>query len=195
MQLTPTSVSSSKRRDFGKKTGARLQTKRKRLDAICEDEYNRNHGEGSKGDGVDGSESVDLELRRSSRVRRAPVILDVSPMPPKKRQKVGKSGRSARGKRRLGSVKEEEEEEERTMEVQTLGSWTSRLRTRRRKSSFKVKVEEKDFLSKRKLFEDIGGNEEEEEEEDGDEEEEEGEEEEEEQVEEKEEGGGGGEGG
>ncbi|KAK8615137.1 hypothetical protein V6N13_068921 [Hibiscus sabdariffa] len=196
MQLTPTSVSSSKRRDFGKKTGARLQTKRKRLDAICEDEYNRNHGEGSKGDGVDGSESVDLELRRSSRVRRAPVILDVSPMPPKKRQKVGKSGRSARGKRRLGRVKEEEEEEEeRTREIQTLGSWTSRLRTRRRKLGFKVKVEEKDFLSKRKLFEDIGGDEEDEEEEkDGNEEEEEEEEkdgneqEEEEQVEEKEEG-------
>ncbi|PPS05475.1 hypothetical protein GOBAR_AA15178 [Gossypium barbadense] len=88
MQLTPTSVSSSKQRGCGKKTGTRLQTKRKRLDAICEEEYNRNHREGNKGDDVEGPDSVDLELRRSSRVRRAPVILDVSPRPPKKRQKV-----------------------------------------------------------------------------------------------------------
>ncbi|KAG4186104.1 hypothetical protein ERO13_A08G021408v2 [Gossypium hirsutum] len=162
MQLTPTSVSSSKQRGCGKKTGTRLQTKRKRLDAICEEEYNRNHREGNKGDDVEGPESVDLELRRSSRVRRAPVILDVSPRPPKKRQKVGKSGRSGRGKRRLGSVKEEEEE--RMREVLTLGSWTSRLRTRRRNASVKVKMEDRVLSSSRKLFEDVGGNEEDEEE-------------------------------
>ncbi|TYI67607.1 hypothetical protein E1A91_D08G029900v1 [Gossypium mustelinum] len=172
MQLTPTSVSSLKQRGCGKKRGTRLQTKRKRLDAICEEEYNRNHREGNKGDDVEGPESVDLELRRSSRVRRAPVILDVSPRPPKKRQKVGKSGRSGRGKRRLGSVKEEEEEEQ-MREVLTLGSWTSRLRTRRRNASVKVKMEDRVLSSSRKLFEDVGGNEEEEGEEDENDDEEE----------------------
>lgn len=136
MQLSPTSVSSSKRRGFGKKSGTRLQKKHKRLDAICEEEYNKNHREGNEGDGVDGSESVDLGPRRSSRVRRAPVILDVSPPPPKKRRKIGKNGRFGQGKSRLGSVKEEKEE---MREVQTLGSWSSRLRTRRRNVSVKVR--------------------------------------------------------
>ncbi|XP_022753295.1 LOW QUALITY PROTEIN: uncharacterized protein LOC111301697 [Durio zibethinus] len=163
MQLSSTSISSSKRKDFGQKSGTRIQTKHKRLDAICEKEYNRNHGEGNEGNGVGGSESVDLELRRSSRVRRAPVILDVSPPPPKKRRKIGKNGRFGPDRRRLGSVKEEEGEEE-TRDVQTLGSWRSRLRTRARNVSVKVKAEERVFPSRRKLFEHIGGSEEEQEE-------------------------------
>ncbi|XVF04282.1 hypothetical protein REPUB_Repub05bG0069000 [Reevesia pubescens] len=164
MQLSPASVSSSKRKDFGQKSGTRLRKKHKRLDAICEEEYNRNHGEGNEGDDVDGLGSVDLELRRSSRVRRAPVILDVSPPPPKKRRKIEKNGRFGPGRRRLGSVKEEKEEDEEIREVETIGSWRSRLRTRRRNASVKVKVEERVSSSRRrKLFEDVGGNEEEEE--------------------------------
>ncbi|KAK6270032.1 hypothetical protein POUND7_007137 [Theobroma cacao] len=179
MQLSPASVSSSKRSDFGQKSGSRLRKKHKRLDAICEEEYNRNHGEGNEGNDGDGSGSVDLELRRSSRVRRAPVILDVSPPPPKKRRKIGKSGRFGRGRKRLGRVKEEEEEEEEedgveTGEVQTLGSWRSRLRTRGRNVNVNTKVEERVLPNRRrKLFEDIVGNEEEEEEVEEEEEEEE----------------------
>ncbi|PPD68475.1 hypothetical protein GOBAR_DD34644 [Gossypium barbadense] len=155
MQLSPTSVSSSKRSDFRRKSGSRLRQKHKRLDAICEEEYNRNHGEGNKRDDVDGSGSADFELRRSSRVRKAPLILDVSPPPPRRRQKIRKNERFVRGGRNLGSVKQEEEEETIT-EALTLGSWRSRLRTRRKNVNAKVKVEER-VLSRRKLFEDIGG--------------------------------------
>ncbi|TYJ48437.1 hypothetical protein E1A91_A01G062000v1 [Gossypium mustelinum] len=159
MQLSPTSVSSSKRSDFRRKSGSRLRQKHKRLDAICEEQYNRNHGEGNKRDDVDGSGSADFELRRSSRARKAPVILDVSPPPPRKRQKIRKNESFVRGGRSLGSVKQEEEEETIT-EALTLGSWRSRLRTRRKNVNVKVKVEER-VLSRRKLFEDIGGNEDE----------------------------------
>ncbi|TYI96332.1 hypothetical protein E1A91_D01G064400v1 [Gossypium mustelinum] len=169
MQLSPTSVSPSKRSDFRRKSGSRLRQKHKRLDAICEEEYNRNHGEGNKRDDVDGSGSADFELRRSSRVRKAPLILDVSPPPPRRRQKIRKNERFVRGGRNLGSVKQEEEEETIT-EALTLGSWRSRLRTRRKNVNAKVKVEER-VLSRRKLFEDIGGNEDEDEEEEEEEEE------------------------
>ncbi|XP_022717177.1 uncharacterized protein LOC111275863 [Durio zibethinus] len=189
MQLSPSSVSSSKRRDSWQQSGTRLRKKHKRLDAICEEEYNRNHGEGNEGDGVDGSGSVDVELRRSLRVRKAPVILDVSPPPPKKRRKIGKNGRFCRGRRSLGSVKEEkeEEEEEETREVLTLGSWRSRLRTRGRDVSLEVKMEERVLSSRRrKLFEDTGGNEEEDEDVDADEVEDEDEDEDENEEKEKE---------
>ncbi|OMO74917.1 hypothetical protein CCACVL1_16399 [Corchorus capsularis] len=169
MHLSPTSVSSSKQRDFGRKSGTRLRKKHKRLDAICEEEYNRNHGEGNEGNDGDGSGSADMELRRSSRVRRAPVILDVSPPPPKKRRKIGKNGRFCRGRSRLGRVKEKQEQEEEEGEMQTLGTWKSRLRTRGRKAKVKVKAEETVLPNtKRKLFEDITGHHDDEEEEEED---------------------------
>ncbi|KAK4275893.1 hypothetical protein QN277_018904 [Acacia crassicarpa] len=63
------------------RSGLRLRKKHKSLDSICEKEYNRNHSElNEDGDGA-GTSGADTELRHSSRVRRAPVVLDASPPP------------------------------------------------------------------------------------------------------------------
>ncbi|KAG6756635.1 hypothetical protein NC652_028382 [Populus alba x Populus x berolinensis] len=71
-------------------TGARLRKKHKRLDAICETVYNQNHSESLNEEKSGSGQAADLELRRSSRVRRAPELLDVSPPPAKKRKKMNK---------------------------------------------------------------------------------------------------------
>nr|XP_011462057.1 PREDICTED: uncharacterized protein LOC105350813 [Fragaria vesca subsp. vesca] len=113
-----------------KQFGQRNRKKHKRLDAISEAVYKRNHLQVNDDGAGPGPGSGESELRRSSRARRAPVVLDLSPGPPKKRR------------RRVGKdVKEEEEEE---ME----GGWKARLRSRRGKSGFRK--------GKRKLFE-VGG--------------------------------------
>ncbi|GKV16478.1 hypothetical protein SLEP1_g27118 [Rubroshorea leprosula] len=155
MQLSSGSASSSKRRDFQQKPGSRIKKKHKRLDAICEEEYTRNHAESNEGDGGSGSKDADVELRRSSRVRRAPVVLDVSPPPVKKRRKIGKDGKQGlnkSGKSGLANVKEEESGE--AADLETPGSWRSRLRSRGRKLGVGVKkVEEKGSSSRRELFE------------------------------------------
>jgi hypothetical protein len=140
-------VSSLKGRD-NNLSGPRLRKKHKRLDAICEEEYNRNHGETNEGDGGAGM----ADLRRSSRVRRAPVLLDVSPQPAKKRQKIRENvvfGGEMRvkhsspcGSGDLGSV-------------ETPGSWKSRLRSRGKKVATGVKQERGSPSGKRKLFKEM----------------------------------------
>ncbi|KAB5534842.1 hypothetical protein DKX38_017928 [Salix brachista] len=126
-------------------TGARLRKKHKRLDAICETVYNQNHSESFNEEKSGPGQVADLELRRSSRVRRAPELLDVSPPPVKKRKKmkkkvdlgVIKSYRNGNSSYRSGNssskrVMEEEKDSEGEEDVDdTPGSWRSRLRTRR----------------------------------------------------------------
>ncbi|PQM35989.1 uncharacterized protein Pyn_11760 [Prunus yedoensis var. nudiflora] len=90
------------------------------------------------GPGPGSSGSGELELRRSSRARRAPVMLDVSPAPPKKRRRIEKNVILSAEK----SVKDEDSD--------TPGSWRSRLRSRGRNAGSVVK-------GKRKLFEETGG--------------------------------------
>lgn len=134
---------SSKQSKASNRSGLRPRKKHKRLDAICEKEYKRNHvevigGNGGAGPGPGSSGSGELELRRSSRARRAPVMLDVSPAPPKKRRRIEKNVILSAEK----SVKEED--------FDTPGSWRSRLRSRGRNAGSVVK-------GKRKLFEETGG--------------------------------------
>ncbi|XP_074311123.1 uncharacterized protein LOC141646995 [Silene latifolia] len=127
--------------DSPSKRGVRSRKKHKRLDAISEDVFNRNR-EGGFGDRV-GNE--DSELRRSSRVRKAPEVLDSSPPPKRTRRRNEKVGRGGglmgkgKGKREVESKEDSSEEE--------LGSWRLRssLRTKR-----KGKV--KKSFGKRKLF-------------------------------------------
>ncbi|XP_027063750.1 uncharacterized protein [Coffea arabica] len=149
---------------------SRSKKKHKRLDAICENVYTRNHSGVEKREllnagHVDGDGT---ERRRSTRVRRAPEVLDASPLPPKKRRRLDKKGRVSsvhKGKRvvRIGvknentcsTSKELEEEEE------NLGSWRSRLRTRGKSVSFgEYGGREKGHFSlkgRRKLFQDFDG--------------------------------------
>ncbi|CAK7323949.1 unnamed protein product [Dovyalis caffra] len=144
-------------------TGARLRKKHKRLDAICENVYNQNHGESLNEEKSGSGQVADLELRRSSRVRRAPELLDVSPPPAKKRKKiknvnlgVNKSYRTGNSSLRSGSsskrVKEEEDNEEQVDFDDTPGSWKSRLRTRRRNAGRGGSGREN---RRRKLFDDM----------------------------------------
>ncbi|XP_050216857.1 uncharacterized protein LOC126667814 [Mercurialis annua] len=67
---------------------SRSRKKHKRLDAICERVYNQNHNRNGESE---SAAAASLELRRSSRARRAPVVLDVSPPPAKKRKKKANS--------------------------------------------------------------------------------------------------------
>ncbi|KAL2331394.1 hypothetical protein Fmac_018975 [Flemingia macrophylla] len=131
MRSLPSSLGSSSR------SGSRLRKKHKRLDAICEEEYNRNHGELNEDD---GDLNPDAGVRRSSRVRRAPVLLDASPPPPKKRQRVekggGVNGAKSSGRENRGSV----------------GAWSSRLRSRVGNAGFRVRKESESPRGKRKLF-------------------------------------------
>ncbi|KAJ9153551.1 hypothetical protein P3X46_026978 [Hevea brasiliensis] len=152
MQLKSASDSSQKRRDFSPR-GTRLRKKHKRLDAICENVYNQNHSESNEGRG-ESTQDANLELRRSSRVRRAPVVLDVSPPPVKKRRKIGKnvnlSVNRNGGSVSLGSVKREDSE--RLEDLDTPGSWRSRLRSRGRNVATRERGE---TSGRRKLFDEI----------------------------------------
>jgi len=155
-------------------TGARLRKKHKRLDAICETVYNQNHSESLNEEKSGSGQAADLELRRSSRVRRAPELLDVSPPPAKKRKKmkkkvnlgVSKSYRSGNSSYKIGNsslrsgnssskrVMEEEEEDSEGEEDldDTPGSWRSRLRTRGRNAG---KGGSSGESRRRKLFDDM----------------------------------------
>lgn len=115
---------------------SRSKKKHKRLDAICEKVYTRNHSAIGKvvlnEDNVVGNEN---ERRRSTRVRRAPEVLDASPMPPKKRRKIDNRGGLSsvdKGKRvvrvkseTLCSTSNDLEDGEENLSV-----WRSRLRTK-----------------------------------------------------------------
>ncbi|KAL1202453.1 ATPase family AAA domain-containing protein [Cardamine amara subsp. amara] len=86
--------------------GSPSGTKSKKLAAICEEEYKKNHGESKEIGGGSGLVCADSELRRSSRVRKIPSILDASPPPPKKRKRFNNHG--DRSSSSLGRVAKEE---------------------------------------------------------------------------------------
>ncbi|XP_015899189.2 uncharacterized protein LOC107432546 [Ziziphus jujuba] len=162
MRLSPASATSSSKKESraSNLSGPRLRKKHKRLDAICEEEYTRNHGDLSAGSGA-GPASTDLELRRSSRVRRPPVLLDVSPSPPRKRRRIEKKKVTLSADR---NVKSSSAVSRNVEDPGTTGSWRSRLRSRGRNVGFEVK-EERDCKNeetvfpneKRKSVEEIGG--------------------------------------
>ncbi|KAK3028389.1 hypothetical protein RJ639_039599 [Escallonia herrerae] len=151
------------RRSDERLVSSRTKKKHKRLDAICESVYNRNHG------GLGGAESSECniaghesELRRSTRVRRPPVVLDASPLRPKKRRKVdSRSGvGSLESSGRRGWVKGDSlspsltprstpTPSSRDLEEESDG-WRSRLRNRTRNVTSSPR-------GKRKLFDDLDG--------------------------------------
>ncbi|RLM94030.1 hypothetical protein C2845_PM08G21530 [Panicum miliaceum] len=94
---------------------------------------------GVGGGGADDDDSDAEGIRRSTRVRRAPVVLDTSPLPSPRRKRprrggaVGASGSSRKGRRGrardeadAGGMEDEEEEEDYEGSV----AWRSRLRDR-----------------------------------------------------------------
>ncbi|KZV51935.1 hypothetical protein F511_08545 [Dorcoceras hygrometricum] len=123
--------------------------KHKRLDAICEESYNRSRQEVQNIDSNDRNDTEkELELRRSSRARRAPVLLDSSPQPPKKRRKVHSHANSIEKVRRESS---------RDLDGQK-SAWGSRLRFKGKWASFSGSSRvESSLRGKRKLFDDFDG--------------------------------------
>ncbi|KAI3703881.1 hypothetical protein L1987_74077 [Smallanthus sonchifolius] len=106
----------------------RAKQKHKRLDAICETTYTENRVkiESPKLSEVNGETS---EVRRSSRVRRAPLVLDASPAPPKKRRKIREQvGDRLKTESLFSSAFGLEGDES--------GEWKSRLRARGKKVTF-----------------------------------------------------------
>lgn len=136
--------------------------KHKRLDAICEKTYNRSH-QGVQN--VDSNEfnyvDKELEVRRSSRARRAPVLLDSSPQPKKKRQKVNGRGASSieKFRREFGLKYESPCSSSRNLDGQN-GAWGSRLRFKGTWTSVSGRSRGESSLRgkrKRKLFDDFDG--------------------------------------
>lgn len=148
MRLSSASATSSSKKEskVSNLSGPRLRKKHKRLDAICEEEYTRNHGDLNVDSGA-GPASDDLELRRSSRVRRPPVFLDVSPSPPKKRRRIEKNVILSADR----NVKSSSVVSTNVEDPGTTGSWRSRLRSRGRNVGFEVE-EERDCTNEKRVF-------------------------------------------
>lgn len=167
MRLSRPAVFSKNRRKRSKNLGSgfRVKKKHKRLDAISEEVYSRNHGvlevesrEGNVGGG--GSGGGEAEVRRSSRARKAPVLLDASPLPAKKRRKFDRNGDGLEERLRKEWVKGESESPCSTSKKveEESGEWKSRLRARNNNGSFRERgVGDLLLKGKRKLFEDADG--------------------------------------
>lgn len=161
MRLSRT-ASVARRSKDKKLVNSRAKKKHKRLDAICEKAYNNNHN-----DVVENAETIDwnvdgaeLELRRSTRVRKTPVLLDASPPPPKKRRKIDRgSGMSSGSRVEKGAAVKLELPCSTSKDLEE-GSraWQSRLRSRTKGAGNRKKNNVKSSpVGKRKLFQDVDG--------------------------------------
>ncbi|KAK9077884.1 hypothetical protein SSX86_006222 [Deinandra increscens subsp. villosa] len=150
MRLSRSAILSKRRRNQNQRV-IRAKQKRKRLDAICETTYTENRVkiESPRLSEVNGEMSS--EVRRSSRVRRAPLVLDASPAPPKKRRKVLEHGGGDSSKR-VGDRDKTESPFSTTLGLgeEESGEWKSRLRARGKKVTFVTEISSP--KSKKKLF-------------------------------------------
>ncbi|KAL2523552.1 P-loop containing nucleoside triphosphate hydrolase superfamily protein [Abeliophyllum distichum] len=162
MRLSRSAFVTKRRKDQKLGKNSRAKKKHKRLDAICEKAYNRSHRKGVEE--VESSElnngGTALELRRSIRARRAPVFLDSSPPPPRKRQRIDKrSGVDGADRVKIedGVRCETVRSSSRNLEGENNG-WQFRLRSRD-KSANPAGRERRETLprGKRKLFDDFDG--------------------------------------
>ncbi|XP_043698853.1 uncharacterized protein LOC122649680 [Telopea speciosissima] len=146
----------------------RARKKHKKLDAICENYFTRNRNileEPNESNAEGTSEAADSELRRSSRVRRAPVLLDSSPPPVKKRSRVDQGGVSASNKKKekfVGDNRENDGSEKpsprpNSGDLEEPEGWKSRLRSRAKRVSFVLKAEQASPSGKRRLFDESDG--------------------------------------
>ncbi|KAF8413815.1 hypothetical protein HHK36_001808 [Tetracentron sinense] len=139
----------------------RTRKKHKRLDAICEKAFNRNRVV----EAVPNEGNVDSELRRSSRIKRAPLLLDASPSPPvRKRLRLDESAASSsktnersvdKGKGR--DFSEKQSPYSNSGDLEEPGSWRSRLRSRVKSASFEQKENDASPRGKRRLFKESDG--------------------------------------
>ncbi|CAM8957646.1 unnamed protein product [Rhodiola kirilowii] len=131
----------STKRSDSTSSESRVKNKQKRLDAICDNAFSRKRG---SVDEDNGGKDSDYQLRRSGRVRRAPVVLDASPTPSRKRPKRngGFAGRFENALSGFTSNSNLNDGEE-------LVGWKARLRS----TAKNVGVRKENSHGKRKLFE------------------------------------------
>lgn len=141
---------------------SRTRKKHKRLDSICEKAFNQSrvlHTESNEGNVGGRSSGGYLELRRSSRVRRAPEVLDASPRPIKKRRKSDKNGEILK-KTDASSVEKSGSKTSpfsNSGDLEDPGSWKSRLRSREKNLRIDEKEKGTSPNRKRRLFKDLDG--------------------------------------
>jgi len=137
---------------------SRARKKHKRLDEVCEETYNQNHNGVDK---VETSESngeeSEVELRRSSRVRKAPVVLDASPPPARKRQKIDRSGVRSGSRLEKGDVVKVESPCSTSNHLEEgTSSWGLRLRARSKRTTNRVRNSvDSSPVGKRKILQDV----------------------------------------
>ncbi|KAL5730538.1 hypothetical protein ACHQM5_003345 [Ranunculus cassubicifolius] len=143
--------------DSSSSSSRSLRRKQKSLDAICEEEYTRNRNRR-----VVEAESNLLEneeIRRSSRVRRAPVLLDVSPQPAKKRRRIGNDGGSSSSRKKVeegsGGGTSSPGLSSGSVERGGGGGWKLRLRSTVHNASVESKEKIDSPVRKRKLFDEV----------------------------------------
>lgn len=152
MRLSRSDSVVKRRKDQKRRNKFKGKKKHKKLDAIYEKGYSKSHR------GVEKVESVEFhnggnefELRRSGRARKAPELLDSSPLPPKKRRKVniGVISGAEKFKRADREQCETACSTSRDLDGES-DDWRSRLRSRRKGGGFSGRVK-----GKRKLFQDL----------------------------------------
>ncbi|XP_057796365.1 uncharacterized protein LOC131012432 [Salvia miltiorrhiza] len=156
MRLSRSDSVVKRRKDQKLRNKFKGKKKHKKLDAIYEKGYNKSHRGVPKVESSEfNNEQNELELRRSSRARKAPMLLDSSPLPPKKRRKVDNCVAS--------SVEKVKRVDRRQCETPCSSSsdgesdgWRSRLRSRQKSRGFSGRVrEDLPLKGKRKLFQDL----------------------------------------
>ncbi|XP_071723599.1 uncharacterized protein [Rutidosis leptorrhynchoides] len=121
--------------------------KHKKLDAICENEYNRHHSDRNERNSRAETRNSDNELRRSTRPRRAPVVLDISPQRGKKRRKLNDKTVSSSAKH-VGKGNQSEI----PCKLDTESRWKTRLRSKSRNVDVEEEKKGSEWSGKRRLF-------------------------------------------
>ncbi|XP_049374122.1 uncharacterized protein LOC125839189 [Solanum verrucosum] len=137
---------------------SRARKKHKRLDEVCEETYNQNHNGVDKVETSEwNGEESEVELRRSSRVRKTPVVLDASPPPARKRQKIDRSGVRSGSRLEKGDVVKVESPCSTSNHLEEgTSSWGLRLRARSKRTTNRVRNSvDSSPVGKRKIFQDV----------------------------------------
>ncbi|KAH6775606.1 hypothetical protein C2S52_013167 [Perilla frutescens var. hirtella] len=160
MRLSRSNSVVKRRKDQKLRNKLKGRKKHRKLDAIYEKGYNNSLKGVERVESNDFNDGVDeFELRRSNRARRAPVLLDSSPLPPKKRRRIDiRASSSVEIVKRVDRAQCESPcSSSRDLDGESDG-WRSRLRARRKSGGFSGRVRvDSSRKGKRKLFQDLDG--------------------------------------
>ncbi|MCL7040029.1 hypothetical protein MKW94_029284 [Papaver nudicaule] len=141
----------------GSDTFVKVKKKEKSLDSICEQVYNQ-HRVSKNENNAEGVGSDSGLLRRSTRARRAPTVLDASPSPPvRKRRRFANNGSgggstSVKNKDLVEVGLKKTSSPPNSENLDEMSGWTSRLRSRAGNVSFVLMGKSGSPRGKRKLI-------------------------------------------